>query len=166
MRNNMLITKNCIIESLKPHHQEDIFSLYCNQDVRAFLGGIPDKNYILSSFNSMLQSSFPNSYFYISLKDTNDFIGLVSIDEYHEHTTYELSYQFLPSYWGKGYAQEVLTAVIYYGFTSLQLSNLVAETQTANIASCRVLEKIGMEKVQILERFGQEQAVYQLLNTK
>ncbi|MFJ7404667.1 MULTISPECIES: GNAT family N-acetyltransferase [unclassified Lysinibacillus] len=161
----MLITENCIIQSLKPNHVEDIYSLYCNEEVRSFLGGVPEKSYIYSSFDSMLQAPFPNSYFYISLKNNNEFIGLVSIDEYHEKTTYELSYQFLPQYWGKGYAFEVLLAIIHYGFFSLNLSKIVAETQTANIASCRVLEKLGMQKVKVLKRFGHEQAVFQLLKT-
>lgn len=35
---------------------------------------------------------------FISLKDSKNVIGLVSIDEYHEQTIYELSYQFLPPY--------------------------------------------------------------------
>lgn len=159
----MIFTKNCIIEPLKHHHGEEIYALYSHQDVRAFLGGVPTNSAILSSFDSMLHSPYPNSYFFISLKDSKNFIGLVSIDEYHEQTTYELSYQFLPQYWGKGYAFEVLSAVLHYGFTHLQLAKIVAETQTANIASCRILEKLGMQKIKVLERFGHEQAVYQLL---
>jgi len=161
----MIITENCKIQSVKPNDIEDVYSLYCNEDVRAFLGGIPDKSYIYASFDSMLQAPYPNSYFCISLKNKNEFIGLVSIDAYHEKSTYELSYQFLPQYWGKGYAFEVLLAVIRYGFDSLNLSKIVAETQTANIASCRVLEKLGMQKITVIERFGHEQAVYQLLKT-
>lgn len=46
--------------------------------------------------------------------------------------------------------------------TYLNISSIVAETQTANRASCRLLEKLGMKKVQVLERFGREQAVYEL----
>ncbi|MFJ7667965.1 GNAT family N-acetyltransferase [Lysinibacillus sp. NPDC097195] len=160
----MIITKNCIIEPLKQHHGEEFYSLYSNRDVRTFLGGVPTKSAIFSSFDSMLQSPYPNSYFYISLRDCKDFIGLVSIDEYHEKSIYELSYQFLPQYWGKGYAFEVLSAVLHYGFTDIQLTKIVAETQTANIASCRILEKLGMQKIKVLQRFGHEQALYQLLS--
>ncbi len=61
-----------------------------------------------------------------------------------------------------GLAFEVLTQVIEEGLNYLNIASIVAETQTANKASCRLLEKLGMKKVQMLERFGQEQAVYEL----
>ena len=63
---------------------------------------------------------------------------------------------------GKGLAFEVLTQVIQDGLNFLNIESIVAETQTANKASCRLLEKLGMKNVQMLERFGQEQAVYEL----
>ncbi|MFJ7734272.1 GNAT family N-acetyltransferase [Lysinibacillus sp. NPDC097231] len=157
------LTKNCEIESLKLEHYHAIYTLYSNENVRAYLGGVPGESYIETSFKGMLEAPFPNTYFYISLKATGEFIGLVSIDEYHDKEAYELSYQFLPQYWGKGYAYEVLTNIIDFGSNQLNLSHLVAETQIANIASCRLLEKVGMQKVQVLERFGHEQAVYELI---
>lgn len=158
----MILSRKCRIEPLKHEHYDDIYSLYSNKSVRTYLGGVPEKNDIDASFNRMLASPFPNTFFYITLKEMKEFIGLVSIDEYHEEEMYELSYQFLPQYWGKGYAFEVLSAVRDYGIYRLKLTHLVAETQTANIASCRVLEKLGMQKVKELERFGQTQAVYEL----
>ena len=156
------LTENCTIEHLKLEHYYAINALYSNVNVRVYLGGVPKESYIEASFRGMLEAPFPNTYFYISLRTTDEFIGLVSIDEYHDKDAYELSYQFLPQYWGQGYAYEVLTDVINYGLNILNLPHLVAETQTANIASCRLLEKVGMHKVQVLERFGHEQAVYEL----
>ena len=109
----------------------------------------------------MLEAPFPNTYLYITLKKTGEFIGLVSIDEYHDKDLYELSYQFYLSF-GEGLAFEVLTQVIEEGLNYLNIASIVAETQTANKASCCLLEKLGMKKVQTLERFGHEQAVYEL----
>ncbi|WP_230875024.1 GNAT family N-acetyltransferase [Lysinibacillus cavernae] len=156
------ITSNCVIERLQPEHFTAIHVLYSNEKVRTYLGGVPQDSYIEASFKGMLEAPFPNTYFYISLKTTGEFIGLVSIDEYHDKELYELSYQFLPQYWGKGLAFEVLTQVIEEGLKHLNISSIVAETQTANSASCRLLEKLGMHKVQVIERFGHEQAVYEL----
>ncbi|MFJ7918185.1 GNAT family N-acetyltransferase [Lysinibacillus fusiformis] len=158
------MSNRCVIERIQPEHYMAIQGLYTNESVREYLGGIPQKNYIEASFRGMLEAPFPNTYFYISLKKTGEFIGLVSIDEYHEHEMYELSYQFLPEYWGRGLAFEVLTQVVEEGLTYLNISSIVAETQTANRASCRLLEKLGMKKVQVLERFGREQAVYEFFN--
>jgi len=159
------MSSNCVIERIQPEHYIDIQELYSNEKVRTYLGGVPQESYIEASFRGMLEAPFPNIYFYISLKTTGEFIGLVSIDEYHDQEMYELSYQFLPQYWGRGLAFEVLMQVIEEGLNYLNISSIVAETQTANRASCRLLEKLGMNKVQVLERFGQEQAVYELRKT-
>ncbi len=156
------ITSNCVIEPLQPEHYKAIHMLYSNEQVRTYLGGVPQDSYIEASFKGMLAAPFPNTYLYISLKTTGEFIGLVSIDEYHDKELYELSYQFLPQYWGKGLAFEVLTAVMEEGLNYLDISSIVAETQTTNKASCHLLEKLGMHKVQVLERFGHEQALYEI----
>ncbi|WDU80361.1 GNAT family N-acetyltransferase [Lysinibacillus sp. G01H] len=157
-----IMSTNCIIEQLQPEHFTDIQKLYSNKQVRTYLGGVPSNSYIEASFKGMLEAPFPNTYLYITLKETGEFIGLVSIDEYHDKELYELSYQFLPQFWGRGLAFEVLTQVIQDGLNYLNIESIVAETQTANKASCRLLEKLGMKNVQMLERFGQEQAVYEL----
>jgi ribosomal-protein-alanine N-acetyltransferase len=52
--------------------------------------------------------------------------------------------------------------IIPYALNDLSLTKIVAETQTANTASCRLLEKVVMKKEQILFRFGAEQAIYSL----
>lgn len=156
------MSTNCVIEQLQLEHFTDIHKLYSNKQVRTYLGGVPSNSYIEASFKGMLEAPFPNTYLSITLKETGEFIGLVSIDEYHDKELYELSYQFLPQFWGRGLAFEVLTQVIEEGLNYLNIASIVAETQTANKASCRLLEKLGMKKVQMLERFGQEQAVYEL----
>ncbi|WP_016992854.1 GNAT family N-acetyltransferase [Lysinibacillus boronitolerans] len=157
-----IMSTNCVIEQLQLEHFTDIHKLYSNKQVRTYLGGVPSNSYIEASFKGMLEAPFPNTYLSITLKETGEFIGLVSIDEYHDKELYELSYQFLPQFWGRGLAFEVLTQVIEEGLNYLNIASIVAETQTANKASCRLLEKLGMKKVQMLERFGQEQAVYEL----
>ncbi|UZN00264.1 GNAT family N-acetyltransferase [Lysinibacillus sp. MHQ-1] len=40
----------------------------------------------------------------------------------------------------------MLTQVIEEGLKYLNISSIVAETQTVNHASCRLLEKLGMKK--------------------
>jgi [ribosomal protein S5]-alanine N-acetyltransferase len=52
--------------------------------------------------------------------------------------------------------------LIEYAFNELGIQKLVAETQTANIRSCKLLEKVGMIMEQRIIRFGAEQAVYSI----
>jgi ribosomal-protein-alanine N-acetyltransferase len=56
----------------------------------------------------------------------------------------ELGYWIGMPFWGKGYATEAATAVVSFGFDSLGLHRIYAFHFAGNIASKRVLEKIGM----------------------
>ena len=45
--------------------------------------------------------------------------------------------------WGDGYATEAASALLQWGFDTLDLNRVQAETDTRNLASARVLEKLG-----------------------
>lgn len=51
-----------------------------------------------------------------------------------------------------------------YAFNTLKLTEIVAETQTSNRASCRLLEKLGMKFRETIQRFGEEQSIYCIKN--
>ena len=58
---------------------------------------------------------------------------------------FELGYRLLPGFWNQGIATEVATAWIRYCFQVLGLKNLMAFAHTKNLASIRVLEKLGFQ---------------------
>src|SRR5215470_4729397 len=68
-------------------------------------------------------------------------IGL-RMDEPHRHA--ELGYWLGVPYWGQGYATEAARAMIKYGFETLGLHRIYASYVPTNVASGRVLQKIGM----------------------
>ena len=56
----------------------------------------------------------------------------------------ELVFHFAPAYWGLGYATEAARACLRYAFEELNAPQIVASTDPKNVASQRVLEKIGL----------------------
>jgi RimJ/RimL family protein N-acetyltransferase len=52
-----------------------------------------------------------------------------------------------PDRWGRGYAQEAAAAVIGYAFVVLGRPRVVADVDEPNLASIRVLERLGMSRV-------------------
>jgi GrpB-like predicted nucleotidyltransferase (UPF0157 family) len=48
-------------------------------------------------------------------------------------------------YWGRGYATELVKALIKWGFEHISIDKLVAVTHPLNISSQKVLEKSGMD---------------------
>ena len=56
----------------------------------------------------------------------------------------ELLYGIAPPVWGQGLTTEAARAVLRYGFEELRLVRIVASADVPNVASLRVLEKLGM----------------------
>jgi ribosomal-protein-alanine N-acetyltransferase len=56
----------------------------------------------------------------------------------------ELGYVLAKDSWGLGYATEVARCLIAFGFDELGLDRITATSHPDNLASARVLEKVGM----------------------
>lgn len=155
-------TSRCIIENLKQDDYDDVKLLYFNDKVREFLGGIISDERYNGIFKEMISNKEDSLYLIVRLKYTNDFVGLVSIDTHHDGVSKELSYQILPDYWGQGYALEVIIEILNFISRELNINNVISETQVANKASCRLLNKLGMKVIDKVYRFNAEQYIYSL----
>ena len=83
--------------------------------------------------------------FAIERADDGVFIGLFGLKiGAPKYRRGEVWYKLHTKHWGKGYATEVLAAVIDFGFDSLQLHRIQAGCAVGNIGSIKVLEKVGM----------------------
>lgn len=58
--------------------------------------------------------------------------------------TPELVYHFAKPYWGKGLGTELARAALQFGFEEHGFERIVAIAKPPNIASMRVMEKVGM----------------------
>lgn len=153
-------TERCLIHTLQRSDTMDVKKLYINQEVRKYLGGTREENSIEQVLEDMLNAGSDSMYWVVREKHTEDFIGLVSLDPHHDGYYQEISYQLLPNWWGKGYASEAVQVLLNYALNELNLSKIIAETQTANTSSCKLLERLGMELERTVCRFGAEQAIY------
>ncbi|MFZ1798512.1 MAG: GNAT family protein [Chitinophagaceae bacterium] len=85
--------------------------------------------------------------FCIDLPDTNQFIGLIGLNlGKQNYRTAEVWYKIHKNYWRNGYATEALTSVLEFCFIELKLHRIEAGCAVENMASIKVLEKVGMTK--------------------
>lgn len=73
-------------------------------------------------------------------------IGVLS----EENREADLGYGIDPAYWGRGYATEAVGALIDFGFLDLKLHRIVARCDQDNVASRRVMERLGMTREGLL----------------
>jgi len=55
----------------------------------------------------------------------------------------------MKKFWGKGYATEAAEACLELGFNQFNMKAIVGRAMPANVASVRVLEKIGLSSLKI-----------------
>ncbi|WP_067436676.1 GNAT family N-acetyltransferase [Nocardioides jensenii] len=76
--------------------------------------------------------------------EDGSFVGWCSLSRWNpDHRTASLGYCLDAPGWGHGYATEAARAVLSWAFDTLDLNRVQAETDTRNVASARVLEKLG-----------------------
>ncbi len=90
--------------------------------------------------------------FAVELKATGEFIGFIGL---HVHPSEleiadapEIGWRLLPQYWNQGYATEGAKAVLKYAFRTLRLEKVISFTACVNTPSERVMQNIGLEKVE------------------
>jgi len=76
-------------------------------------------------------------------KETGAVIGFSGIKYVPEIEDNELGYRFLPEYWGRGLATEAGAASVEFARATIGLGRLVAMVHPGNVASVRVVTKLG-----------------------
>ncbi|MFD7768105.1 GNAT family N-acetyltransferase [Streptomyces sp. NPDC059787] len=72
------------------------------------------------------------------------FVGWCGLVEWNPvHRSASLGYVLDEAMWGHGYATEAAHALLRWAFDTLDLNRVQAEADTRNVASARVLEKLG-----------------------
>jgi ribosomal-protein-alanine N-acetyltransferase len=77
---------------------------------------------------------------------TGELVGAAGLRPHPEGPrTFELGFHLRPGFWGRGLASEAAAAVVAHGFASLGAEALVAGHHPENVASRRVLLRLGFE---------------------
>lgn len=76
----------------------------------------------------------------------------------------EMGWRLASEHWGRGLATEAARAVLAYGFDRFGFRRVIAAVQSANQASRRVAEKLGMTLDSTIQRNGREVLVFAATN--
>ena len=79
------------------------------------------------------------------MKGENSIFGFCGLKYLDELNAVDVGFRFLPQYWGRGFATEACHASIQFGFEVPGLTHIIALVLPENLASVRVLEKVGMK---------------------
>ena len=83
------------------------------------------------------------------------FIGTCLLHSFEaQHRRAEIAFNITRQYWGHGYATEVAREVITFSFRNWELNRIGGTCMAENLASARVLEKVGMAFEGILRKYA------------
>lgn len=126
-----------------------ILDLHQNQEVMKYFPGIASVE-SCKQFLKKMQGVFNlHAYAYLPVikKDSNEFIGWVGISnqKYLEPPFVDIGWRILPQFWGKGFATEMASAFLRYGFNECGLNEIFAVAPKSNLPSITVMKRIGMD---------------------
>jgi len=93
-------------------------------------------------------------------KETGAIIGFAGLKYLEDLKEVDIGYRLVPAHWGAGLATEAGRAVLDYGFRELHLEEIIGLADPANVASVRVLEKLGFSFDRMMEYGGSNVARY------
>jgi RimJ/RimL family protein N-acetyltransferase len=136
--------------SLKPITEADlgfICDIESDKSIWQFDNITTDREVVKKNFiDRMKNAKFHD--FIIQINDERQTpIGEVNIWSYiEERQSWEIGYAVLSDHQGKGYCTEALKLLLSFAFDELKAHKVVAMCNDENIASSKVMKKIGMTK--------------------
>lgn len=139
-----LLIRKLILEDLEPFHQ-----LESNPKVLKYATGEvknlkENKTELLDLINRYDKHLNDFWIYAIERKSDKEFIGTLALVK--DNIDDEIGYRFLEKYWGNGYGFEVCKATISY-CRQIGIKKLVGYVVDENIASAKILEKLGFKTV-------------------
>lgn len=154
-----LETDRLILRELLESDVEGMFALDSDPLVHQYLGNNPIKT--KQQAKEVIQSirkqydEFGIGRFAAIEKSSGDFIGWSglklnagekeALNGFHDFI--DIGYRFIPKYWGKGYATESSLATLKFGFETMSYPIIYGAAEIENVASNKVLQKIGLKFV-------------------
>jgi len=161
----ILETSRTYLRELSTDDAENFFLLNSDKDVLKYTGDKPFESILktkefLKNYNPYQE--FGYGCWVVIDKSNNEFLGWCGLKFTRELNEVDLGFRFFKKHWNKGYASETAKACVDYGFEKLNLTKIVGRAMKENSASIKVLEKAGMQFVDIIDFEKHEGVLYQL----
>jgi [ribosomal protein S5]-alanine N-acetyltransferase len=139
--------------TLRPFRKEDWSAVHryaADPEISMFQGWGPNseedsRDFVVRCMDDTSDPAKPICFFSVTLLGEDSHIGGCRISlSNSDRETAVIGYTIDRSHWNRGYATEMVNALLGFAFDRLALQKVNAECDTENIGSWRVMEKNGM----------------------
>ena len=144
----ILETERCVLRAVMLEDAPAIFHIMSDPRVTRYIGqqpmDAPDKALErVCKFQSLFNERTAIPWAVASREDRQLIGTCVFWNIDRPNFRAEIGYILSPKWWGKGLMTEAAAAALKFGFTTMGLNSIEAQTDPENAASRRVLEKLG-----------------------
>jgi len=142
----MITTSRLLIRQFQEQDYPSLFEYLSNPNIYRFEPGEPIS--LEKAKELAAERARGNNFWAVIRKADQKMVGHLYFNQIapKEFQTWELGYIFNPAFHNKGYASESACGLVHFGFTHGGIHRVIAHCNPENIASWKVLEKIGMRR--------------------
>jgi ribosomal-protein-alanine N-acetyltransferase len=144
-----LNTDRLLLRELTSVDTQTLFTIHSDADNMKWFGSNPIKTLeeaegLIQLFSKWRESPNPGTRWGIVRHADGMLVGTCGLFKWNrEWKRSTVGYELAPSAQGHGYMREALTSVLAYGFNEMQLNRIDASVHPENIASVKLLNKLG-----------------------
>ncbi len=160
----MLETERLILRPLAAADVDQIYAMRSDADVMRFIRE-PQNRAESANWIELVSSRWKQEkigFCAIIEKSSNAFVGWCGLWKLKETGETEVGYAVAKMFQKKGYATESAMEILRYAFEPLQSEKIVAVARAENVASRRVMEKLGMSYDYTGEFYGRDLVHYSI----
>jgi RimJ/RimL family protein N-acetyltransferase len=149
-----LLTERCVLRRFGDADRAPFARINADEQVTRFLSGpmAPDESDALVDRIVAHWDRWGYGLFAVECGDPGRFVGFVGLSHHRAlPDDVEIGWRLDRAVWGRGIATECARAVVGVGFGALGLDALVSITTDVNLASRRVMAKLGFRYVRHVE---------------
>jgi RimJ/RimL family protein N-acetyltransferase len=163
-------TERLVGERMREEHFDYLRAMDSDRDVMATLGGLRSENQTWESLRSGLDHWERHGFgpWVFHVRETGEPIasGMLRHVEIEGRPEVEVGYRVAAAWWGRGIATEMASALVGIARDRIELPEIVAFTLPSNLASRRVMEKVGFTYERDIEWAALPHVLYRLRLTR
>lgn len=162
----VLVTARLRLVPCADEHVDALHAMLTSEGVRRYLmdGRIVERSWVVDLVESSRRTFADGMYGLWCLlpRDDERLVGIAGLLATAGAREPQLLYALAPPYWGRGLATEAAEAVADYAFDELGFAELLASTDPPNVASIRVMERLGMRFLEAGRASGHRLVFYRI----
>lgn len=161
-----LFTERLIADKMDADDFDELCRMHSDPAVMATLGGVRSDAETARFLNEKMAhwQTHGFGYWLFRGRKTGRFVGRGGIQhiDIGGNQEIEIGYSVLAEFWGRGLATEMAEAMVAVAFEQLGLCELVCFTITTNLASQRVMQKVGFTYERTVNHEDQPHVLYRI----